>query len=70
MNPTNRPDWQQRVIDEKGQLDQRIRKLSLALGGSTEFIDIDQALLQDQLTVMREYSDILGRRIGRFGGKG
>jgi hypothetical protein len=58
-------DWQQRVIGEKDQLDDRIEKLESFLS-STQVDNVEEnalELLQRQLTVMQEYSAILGERI-------
>ena len=61
---------QQRVLEEKAQLDERIAKLSAfvetsvcrALDGSEQFD------LHNQLNSMECYSAALGRRIARFTG--
>jgi len=62
-------DYQQRVIDEKDELDGKLEKLN-------NFIDSDgydsiedgrdKDLLDEQLQAMSDYSDILGKRIDRF----
>jgi hypothetical protein len=60
--------WQERVITEKQELDEKMAKLD-AFRRSDEFIRLlreDQELLNDQHTVMEQYSDVLGRRIARF----
>ena len=61
--------YQQRVIDEKVELDVRLAKL-------TDFMDVpetrwrlehlDWDLLRAQHAVMRDYSELLGKRIARF----
>lgn len=59
---------QQRVIDEKTALDEKIAKLTSFLSTQT-FADlhpIDKAMLKRQLLVMTEYSQILFDRINRF----
>lgn len=60
--------YQQRVIDEKVELDEKIAKLEAFLITPT-FLDLginDRILLNRQCDAMRAYSDILGRRIERF----
>lgn len=61
--------YQQRVIDEKESLDDKIHKLSVFLGSASEMPPIpddEQGRLKRQLGVMREYSTILGERIENF----
>jgi hypothetical protein len=61
--------FQQRVVAEKAELDMRIERLRAFL--TTEiFASLDQAeqgRMTQQLSVMRDYSDILGERIRAFG---
>ena len=61
-------DYQQRVVDEKSALDEKIKKLN-------EFIftpkclslhEVDQEILCAQLFHMKKYGDILHLRISRF----
>jgi hypothetical protein len=61
-------DWQQRIEDEKSQLDVKVSKLKLFIyGKSFEGLDaIDKALLKDQCNTMVKYSNILADRIARF----
>jgi len=61
-------EFQQRVVDEKAQLDEKIKKLAYFLNGSViETLESeDQTLLHEQFHVMEKYSDILRRRIARF----
>lgn len=63
-----RPAWQQRVIDEKAQLDERTEKLTAFLGtrAYAELADIDRELLLCQRMHMRAYSSFLSQRIERF----
>ena len=64
-----RPDYQQRVIDEKVQLDDKLAKL-LAFFDTPTYAALatpDRLLLIAQHTHMRAYSDTLGTRIARFG---
>ena len=62
-----RPDWQQRVINELDELQDKIARLSAALdrGVGTENGGSNK-LLWDQLAQMRGYRDILQRRIVAF----
>lgn len=63
-----RPDYKQRVIDEKEQLDDRIRKLSTFLSTPLfESLDGDQRRdLLEQVQFMSAYATVLERRIARF----
>ncbi|HDU8496885.1 TPA: hypothetical protein RG419_003582 [Morganella morganii] len=59
---------QQRVVDEKAELDDKISKLTVFTGGDI-FKSIhqeDQDLLIDQLSLMAKYSQVLQKRISRF----
>lgn len=59
---------QQRVVDEKSDLDGRLEKL-ISFFASPLFsgLELDeQARLKRQAEVMGEYSTILGERISRF----
>ena len=59
---------QQRVIDERAELDGRIAKLA-AFVESPAFLSVrhdEQERLKDQLDVMRIYSEILAARIRAF----
>lgn len=59
---------QQRVVDEKAELDDKISKLTTFTGGDI-FKSIhqeDQDLLIDQLSLMAKYSQVLEKRISRF----
>ena len=63
------PAWQDRVINEKAELDERIVKLD-AFIVSPDFWrlkTIDARLLQEQVVAMRCYSLALGKRIDQFG---
>ena len=61
--------WQIRVVAERKELDEKI----LALVGFTSsktwaaLTSSQQTDLRDQLYIMRRYSDILERRIKKFG---
>lgn len=59
---------QQRVVEEKAELDDKLTKLGAALnGGLREKVSVDEfSLLCEQERVMREYSEILARRIANF----
>jgi hypothetical protein len=61
-------DYQQRVVDEAKDLEERIEKLT-AFHTSEKYENADReqrVLLGRQLAVMREYHDILTRRIALF----
>jgi len=62
-------DYQQRVIEEKKELDEKARGLSNFIGLNKEFLGIDknsQELMKEQCETMWEYSEILGKRIALF----
>lgn len=62
---------QQRVIDEKSELDKKAMALSQFIGNSDIFQTLDaaeQERLREQNDVMWQYSTILGERIAAFGG--
>lgn len=61
-------DWQQRVVEEKMELCQRLEKLR-QFRTTAEFAGLekdDRNLMEQQVAYMQEYVDILGRRIARF----
>lgn len=61
-------DFQQRVVDEKAELDAKIEKLS-AFNGSGVFASLpveEQSRMCDQIGAMRRYSAILAERISAF----
>jgi len=58
--------YQQRVIDEKNELDERLEKLRSFLSQVKCIDDIELYLLKRQKRVMIEYSKILGARIYHF----
>ena len=63
------PPHQQRVLDEKIELDVKLSNL-LAFFGSETYKSLpgqDQHLLQQQSVSMEHYSEILGMRIEGFG---
>lgn len=59
---------QQRVIDEKAELDDRRSKLAAFLyTGTFEALDAaERERLEKQLRLMTSYSDVLGERIEAF----
>lgn len=64
------PPHQQRVIDEKRELDERLTKLGDFIDGNAFFATLpasEQMDLKSQRTVMQTYSCILSDRIARFG---
>jgi hypothetical protein len=65
-------DWQQRVIDEKKELDEKRMKLDAFMSTRAYYELVragnDQApLLQRQYDYMTYYSRMLGERIAHFG---
>jgi hypothetical protein len=64
-----RPDWQQRVIDECRELNDRLGKLCdyMATDAYRALDEISRHLLGKQLGYMRDCAHILGMRIARFG---
>jgi len=60
--------FQQRVVDEKTELDDKLQKLDAF--GRTDFFQTlppaEQGRLNRQHSVMEEYSRILGERIAAF----
>lgn len=61
-------DWQERVVQESKDLDDKIVKLK-AMICSDRFEalqDMDQRLLVQQLAVMKQYASVLKVRIQRF----
>ena len=62
---------QQRVVDEKAELDKKAHALSHFIGHSQIFETLDpaeQERLKEQNDVMWQYSEILGARIAAFSG--
>ncbi|MGZ4968022.1 MAG: crAss001_48 related protein [Methylobacter sp.] len=60
---------QQRVVDEKTELDKKARALSDFIGTNPIFDTLDpaeQERLKEQNDVMWKYSEILGARIAAF----
>lgn len=59
---------QQRVVDEKLELDEKIMKLAnfKQIETFAKLPQEDRDLLHWQLVAMEEYSDLLGKRIARF----
>ena len=59
---------QQRVVDEKNELDEKLTKLEAFFSNPlwATLPSDEQARLSRQSEVMREYSDILGERIAAF----
>jgi len=69
--PTYAPH-QQRVVDEKNELDEKATKLSAFIGESPVFVTLDpeeQERMQVQNDLMWQYSEVLGQRIAAFSGK-
>lgn len=60
---------QQRVVEEKAELDKKAKALSQFIGHSPIFDTLDaaeQERLKEQNDVMWQYSEILGARIAAF----
>ena len=60
---------QQRVVDEKAELDERRGKLDTFIQSNYTFVTLsaeEQSLLKQQRAAMTGYSDILGKRIELF----
>ena len=60
--------YQDRVLNEKAELDQRLGKLQAFLSTATfNSLDADeQARLRRQAGIMQEYSVVLGERLAAF----
>lgn len=60
--------WQERVVQEKAELDVKLEKLNSFLSSPDPGISGgDLRLLLDQRHFMSRYSEVLGLRISRFG---
>ena len=63
-------DFQQRVVDEKAELDERTDRLEKFIASSPVFAESpvgERHRLVRQHTHMAAYSDVLGERISSFG---
>ncbi len=60
--------YQQRVCDEKEELDEKIVKLKEFMNSDVyaELLAVEQGLLMVQLVAMDNYFNVLGRRIECF----
>lgn len=58
-------DWQQRVIEEKAELDEKMKKLYNFLV-DTKKCEEDLKLLRVQASLMKAYTDVLELRIKGF----
>lgn len=61
--------YQQRVLDEKAELETRAKALSAFIGTSEVFAGLpeeEQKLLREQCEVMWQYFEILEKRIALF----
>lgn len=61
--------YQQRVVDEKKELDDKLEKLSKFIDNEDLFFALeieDQDLLGEQEDLMKRYSEVLQKRIERF----
>ena len=71
MNIVALQPHQQRVVEEKQQLDDRIQKLTAFIESNPTFGTLDgseQFDMHQQLNSMEQYAAALGRRIARFTG--
>lgn len=62
-------DFQQRVTDEKTELDKKAAALSEFIGNNPTFETLhaaEQERMKEQCEVMWQYSEILGARIAAF----
>jgi hypothetical protein len=61
-------DYQERIIEETKELNVKVVALNKFLGSAklSDLEDIEQDLLQAQYIAMRDYLDMLNRRIERF----
>lgn len=63
---TERPKWQQRVIAEKEDLDEKLGRLRMLINNDNLFSRVpppERSRLLRQAFVMEEYSAVLGNRI-------
>ena len=59
--------FQERVVQEKAELDEKIEKLAAFVPGASGIVTFEElSRLIAQLDVMTEYSLILGERIAAF----
>lgn len=69
MTTAELADWQQRVVDEKAALDEKIGKLEAFIDGGAykeALYWVQRSLLAEQLSHMRAYADVLQQRIQYF----
>lgn len=59
-------DWQQRVVEERDQLGEKIDKLKIFLDNNNKIDEFDFEILDLQLSIMQSYAAILNSRISRF----
>ena len=60
---------QQRVVDEKAELDKKAKALTDFIGLNPMFLSLDSAeqeRMREQCEIMWQYSEILGKRIECF----
>lgn len=59
---------QERVVAEKTELDEKLAKLNIFIGGKVfaTLPDGEQIRLARQANVMKDYSDVLSERIAAF----
>ena len=62
-------EHEQRVVDEKQELDTKAKALSEFIGLNKFFLTLNpenQELMKEQCELMWEYSEVLGKRIDLF----
>ena len=59
---------EERVVAEKAELESKMEKLKVFFSGSIfhGLAEEDQSLLQSQYAVMKQYQEILEKRVNRF----
>lgn len=60
--------FQQRVVEERTELGEKLEKLNSFIGGSiySKLSSYDQILLAKQMGIMEDYYDVLSKRIAAF----
>ena len=60
-------EWQQRVVEEKQELDERLGRLNVFREAAFDQLTSDElGRLNRQHSLMLQYSQVLGERIGAF----
>ena len=60
--------YQERVVDEKSELSEKLEKLEAFIGGTiyNSLPPSEQTILSRQLLIMQLYEQVLSERIGSF----